>query len=138
MYSFPTFFELTTATEPENNSTVYVGTELRQNFVYFTVYKVYGKLVIDLFSYCIIIVLNSLIMRNTVRSTKLVRNWTKQGMKKATKNEVFGNNTKDSAEEIVNSPPVERQYTLEIPNDADYKMRIYLGNTKNMALYILK
>ena len=46
------------------------GTSLRQNFLYFSIYKVYGKMAIDVVSYIMIIVLNSFIVVKIVKSSK--------------------------------------------------------------------
>ena len=72
-YNLPTFFEITTVTNPETNSTSIAPTSLRKNHIYFTLHKVYGKLFIDLFSYVVIIALNTLIFIKIAHSTKLSR-----------------------------------------------------------------
>ena len=71
-----------------------------------------------------------------MRSTKLVRNWTKRlKKKKSGKNEHFEDDTKDSAEKFEASALIEMHNTLQIPprhssDESEYRMRMYLGNTK--------
>ena len=71
LYNVPTFFEIKTTIDHENDSTYMItGTSLRQNFLYFSIYKVYGKMAIDVVSYIMIIVLNSFIVVKIVKSSK--------------------------------------------------------------------
>ena len=70
-YNFSTFFEITTIIDPETNSTVIAGTSLRRNEIYFAAHKVYAKILIDLFAYVVIIVLNTFIFIKIMHSTNL-------------------------------------------------------------------
>ena len=95
IYNSPTFFEITTTIDKEDNSTSYIitGTSLRKNFIYFSVYKVYCKIAFDLFAYVIMIVLNSFIITKIVHSS--------QFRKKVTKNE--GEANISDGESLLNS-----------------------------------
>jgi len=94
IYNSPTFFEITTARDNEDNSTyIITGTSLRKNFIYFSVYKVYCKIALDLFAYIMMIVLNSFIITKIVHSS--------QFRKKITKNE--GEATTGDAESFLNN-----------------------------------
>ena len=93
IYNSPTFFEITTAIDKEDNSTyIITGTSLRKNFIYFSVYKVYCKIALDLFAYIMMIVLNFFIITKIVHSS--------QFRKKITKNE--GEATTTDAESFLN------------------------------------
>ena len=85
------FFEITTVIDKEDNSTyIITGTSLRRNFIYFSVYKVYCKIAIDLFAYVMMIVLNSFIITKIVHSSQFRKKITRnEGKIKSTENESF-------------------------------------------------
>ena len=78
--------------DQEDNSTyIITGTSLRQNFYYFSIYKVYCKIAIDVFAYIMIIVLNTFIVVKLVKSSKFRKNVAKNEgtAKRNTENETF-------------------------------------------------
>ena len=91
VYNSPVFFEITTVIDKEDNSTyIITGTSLRRNFIYFSVYKVYCKIAIDLFAYVMMIVLNSFIITKIVHSSRFRKKITRnEGKIKSTENESF-------------------------------------------------
>ena len=71
LYNIPTFLEIKTTIDQANNSTFTItGTSLRQNFLYFSIYKVYCKIGMDVISYVMIIVLNSFIVVKIIKSSR--------------------------------------------------------------------
>ena len=78
--------------DQEDNSTyIITGTSLRQNFYYFSIYKVYCKIAIDVFAYIMIIVLNTFIVVKLVKSSRFRKNVAKNegNAKRNTENETF-------------------------------------------------
>jgi hypothetical protein len=70
-YNIPKFFEITTVQDPDTNNAVIVGTELRQNPLYKSLYLVWSKLILtELVPYFTILVLNSFIVVKIVQSSK--------------------------------------------------------------------
>ncbi len=45
-YNIPKFFEITTVVDPETNLTAIVGTEMRQNPLYMSLYLVWSKIIL--------------------------------------------------------------------------------------------
>ena len=131
IYNFPTFFEITTAIDPENNSTyIITGTSLRQNFIYFSVYKVYCKIALDLIAYVVMLVLNSFIITKIVHSSKF--------RKKITKNE--GEATNNDNEPFLRGRTITRRSTAKSLKEEemdrnDIKTRRELGKYNNFAIY---
>ena len=78
IWNSPTFFEITTTVDGHDNSTyIITGTSLRKNFIYFSVYKIYCKIAIDLFAYVLMLVLNSFIIIKLVHSSRFRNKMTK-------------------------------------------------------------
>ena len=129
----PAFFEITTAIDPENNSTYTItGTKLRQDFLYFSVYKVYCKIALDLIAYIIMLVLNSFIIAKIVHSSNF--------RKKITKNE--GETANHDSEPFLRGKTISRKLTSKSLKEDDtdrndVKTRRELGNTQS-SIYDLR
>ena len=120
-YNFPKFFELTTTTDPETNSTVIAVTKLRQNFVYFSVYSVYSKLAIDVFAYIMIVVLNSFIITKIVHSTRFRRRIT-ENEGETTTSRPEGTTSTD------NATPTRRLPNYRKPSEVDHSNEHLFAN----------
>ena len=133
IYNFPTFFEITTAIDPENNSTyIITGTPLRQNFIYFSVYKVYCKLALDLIAYVVMLVLNSFIITKIVHSSNF--------RKKITKNE--GEVTNNDNEPFIKAKSIIRRSTAKSLKEDDMarndiKTKRELGKYYQLFVYFI-
>jgi hypothetical protein len=72
-FNIPKFFEITTVVDPETNNTAIVGTELRQNPLYMSIYLVWSKLILtELVPYFTILILNSFIVVKIIQSSRSV------------------------------------------------------------------
>ena len=124
-YNFPKFFELTTTTDPESNSTVIAVTQLRQNFVYFSVYSVYSKLAIDVFAYIMIVVLNSFIITKIVHSTRFRR--------RITENEGDTTSRPEVTTSTDNATPTRRLFDGRKPSEFRYSNEHLLNTNEAMS-----
>jgi hypothetical protein len=70
-FNIPKFFEIKAVVDTETNMTVIVGTEMRQNPLYMSIYLVWSKLILtELVPYFTILILNSFIVVKIVQSSR--------------------------------------------------------------------
>ena len=134
VYNSPKFWELTTYTDPETNTTIITGTELRQNFYYLSIYTVYSKLIIDLIAYIMIVLLNSFIITKIVHSTRFRKKITKNEGSMATPTRKTGGDRQYLTPEVAAGKQNRNGNELQIPgsnqargSDVGNKMRRDLG-----------